>query len=108
MYSKDFMGENSEVMIRALDYSTKSLENLEEGEILNESIPFLKDSADESILEIKKIKKLLSSGTSADLNIIYKKTDFIQSILKYYESGLTEDEELEKTNDSFDKIQLLQ
>ena len=103
------MIENSEVVFRALDYCTKSLETTEEDEILNKSIPLFKDSVDESILEIKQIKKLLSSETSSDSDWIYKKIGFIQSILKYYKRELTEDlEELENSNENFDKIQLLQ
>jgi len=109
MHFKDLIEENSELVMRVFDYYEKSLEDLQENEVPNDTIPLLKDKVEDSILEIKLIKKLSNSGTPSDMEFVNEKMSDIYSILKFYEGELIEDiEEMEKTTDNNDKIQLLQ
>jgi len=108
MSFENFMRNNFDVIGRAFNYYEKSLEDLQENETPNGSIPLLKDKVEDSILEIKLIKKL-SNATTSDMDFINKKMNFIYSILKYYEGELIEDlEDIEDSTDDNGKIKLLQ
>ena len=105
---RDFDIENIDVIIRALDYYSKSLKNLEENET-DESIPLINGQVKESLLEVELIKEALKSGTISYLNFVRKKLNFIVSVLEFYMIELSEDlEELENTKNNDSDIDLIQ
>lgn len=106
--SDDFDFENIDVIMRALEYYSKSLKNLKENET-DESIPLFNGQIEDSFLEINLIKEALKSGTESRLNFVRKKLSFIVSILEFYKNELSEDlEELENTTNNDSEIDLIQ
>jgi len=97
-----------DVIIRALEYYSKSLKNLKENET-DESIPLFNGQIEDSFLEINLIKEALKSGIESRLNFVRKKLNFIVSILEFYRNELSEDlEELENTANNDSEIDLVQ
>jgi len=106
--SDNFDIENMDVIIRALEYYSKSLKNLKENET-DESIPLFNGQIEDSFLEINLIKEALKSGIESRLNFVRKKLNFIVSILEFYRNELSEDlEELENTANNDSEIDLVQ
>lgn len=87
---EDFIIENSDIMKRAFENYSKNLKNIEENEELDKGIPILEGQIGKSLSEINRIKALLDSGASSDLNLVNKKLNFISSILEYYKDELNE------------------
>jgi len=87
-----------ELLLRSLDYYSKSLKNLEEIEHPIETIPLFENQMERSILEVESIKKILTSEIMYDINFSPQTTQFIIKILNFYKDELHEDlEELELT-----------
>ena len=90
--------ENIELLLRGIDYYSKSLKNLEEIEQPNETIPLFENQIERSILEVESIKKILTSEIMYDINFSPETTKFIIKILNFYKNELHEDlEEIELT-----------
>jgi len=88
--------ENIGLLLRALDYYSKSLKNLGEIEQPNEAIPLFDNQLERSILEAESIKKILTSEVIFDMDFSPDTTQFIIKILNFYKNELHEDlEELE-------------
>jgi len=106
--SDDFDIENMDVIMKVLEYYSKSLKNLKENET-DESIPLFNGQIEDSFLEINLIKEALKSGTESRLNFVRKKLSFIVSILEFYKNELSEDlEELENITNNDSGIDLIQ
>ena len=101
--------ENFDVMMRAFDYYSKSLTNLEESEEISESIPLLEDKVEKSLSEIELFKKIISSNDTPNIELFARRTNFIYSVLEYYKNELNDDiKELENSDNNKQNIQLLQ
>jgi len=106
--SDDFDIENMDVIMKVLEYYSKSLKNLKENET-DEFIPLFNGQIEDSFLEINLIKEALKSRTGSHLNFVRKKLSFIISILEFYKNELSEDlEELENTTKNDSEIDLIQ
>lgn len=100
--------ENTDVIMRSLDYYSKNLKNLEESE-LDESMPLFNGQVKDSLLEVELIKEALKSNTDSQLNFVRKRLDFIILVLQFYGNELSEDlEELEDSSDNEHDMNLLE
>ena len=85
-----------QLLLRALEYYSKNLKNLEEIKEPNETIPLFENQIERSILEVESIKKILGAQMVYDINFNPNTTHFIIKILNFYKNELHEDlEELE-------------
>jgi len=100
--------ESIELLLRSLDYYSKSLKNLGEIEPPNEAIPLFDNQLERSILEVESIKKILTSEMMYDIDFNPDTTQFIVKILNFYKNELHEDmEELELSAGSDSDINAL-
>ena len=99
--------ENIDVIIRALEYYSKSLKNLKENE--EDSIPLFNGQVEESISEVESILESLKSKIDFGLHFTQNRLNFIILILEFYSAELSEDlEELEDVNDNKKNMALLE
>lgn len=104
----EYLIENSELIVKALRYYSKSLKNVLDDNP-QETLPLFRNTFEETLEEAQILEEILTSEDFEDVVLLENKMEFILSVLVFYRDQLKKElMELEQSKNSDKQIEIIQ